>query len=290
MRVAWLFDCELHINPWFALLLLAAMVGGFLPEALIIIGSLLTHELAHLVVGRGLGLEFRRIYLLPYGGVAQIDNLYAADPPAVAATALAGPLNNLILFALSYLLVQVGWLVPPTGDFMMRTNLSLALFNLLPALPLDGGRLLQALLRDRVGELTALRRLVRWGYVVAGCMVMGAVVAALFGIPLVTVPVLAVFVAMGARKEMTTAVAGQLLRLWRRPAELARRRVLPAVSLVAAGDVQIRHLLEHLSGPRYHLIWVLDGEADVCGKLTEGQILRAALQGQLNLTLRELLR
>lgn len=290
MRIAWLYDCELAIDPWFALILAVAGLGGYLPEALILLGVLLTHELAHLIVGRGFGLEFRRIDLLPYGGVAHIDNLYAVHPSAVAVTALAGPFNNLLLLAASYGLAQQGWIVPPTSDFLIRVNLGLALFNLLPALPLDGGRILQSVLRERLGEIQAIKRLVWWGYWIAACLVLGSVIAALFGIFLPTVPVLAFFVVVGARRETMVAIAGQLRRLWQRPEELARRRTMPAAALVATEDVTIRHIIPHLTGSRYYLVWVLDRNFLPCGRLSETEIIQAALDGHLNQTLGELLR
>ena len=289
MRIGQIYDCELVIDLGFAALVVVALLAGWVVEVVIVLGALLTHELAHLVVGRGFGLEFRRIHLLPYGGVAEIDNLYAADPPVVAVTALAGPVNNLLLFVASYGLMELGWLAPPAGQWMLRVNLFMALFNLIPALPLDGGRMVQALLRGRIGELAALRRLAGWGYVVAGGLVAGAAIAAAFGIPLPTVPILAIFVATGARREWTAATIGHLRPLWRRPEVFTRKGVLPAAALVAGGEVTVSRLLPHLAGQRYHLIWVLDRELRPRGRLSEVDIVRAALDGGLHRTLNDLL-
>src|SRR5690606_28719766 len=142
-----LFGCELRLNGWFALLLAAFAAAGWAAEALVLFGALLTHEVAHLVVGTGFGISFRRIDLLPFGGVAEADNLYTVEPAAVAVTALAGPLNNLLLLAGAHLLAEQRWIHPPLSDFLLQVNLALALLNLVPALPLDGGRIVHAALR-----------------------------------------------------------------------------------------------------------------------------------------------
>lgn len=288
MRIAWLYGCEFIIDPWFTAIFAVAVLGGYLAEAVILLGALLTHELAHLLIGRGFGLEFSSIRLMPYGGVARIDNLYTVSPAAVAVTALAGPLNNLLLFTAAYLLVQVGWLHPPLSDFMLRVNLGLALFNLIPALPLDGGRLLQSWLRNRIGELAAHKYLIRLGYLVAGGMLLGTLTAALFGLWLLAVPVLAFFVAVGARSEQVAASFGHLRRIWQRPQEIAAKRILPATTLVVTRDVTVGKLLPHLVGQRYYLICVLDADLSLCGHISEAEIIRVALDGGLNLTLGEI--
>jgi Zn-dependent protease/CBS domain-containing protein len=108
--------------------------------------SVLIHELSHCVVARAFGLPVRRILLYPLGGYSEIET----EPPTPAREFLvsgAGP-------ALSLVLAGLGWaalvLVSPDGiarvltDQLILANLLVGLFNLLPGLPLDGGRMLRA--------------------------------------------------------------------------------------------------------------------------------------------------
>ncbi|HEX6989911.1 MAG TPA: site-2 protease family protein [Bacillota bacterium] len=289
MRLAHLFGCELRLNGWFALLLAALAAAGWAAEAFILFSALLTHELAHLIVGFGFGIGFRRIELLPFGGVAETDNLYTAEPAAVALTALAGPLNNLLLLSATHLLAESRWIHPPLSDFTLRVNLALALLNLIPALPLDGGRIVHAALRRRFGDLAALRRLAVWGYVVAGGMVLAALIAAALGIALPTLPVLAFFVAVGARREQAAAVVGHLRPLWQQPERLARVGVLPAAGLVARGDVTVGTVLRHLTGGAYHFVWVVDQGLVPYGRISEARLVQAALHGDFDATLDDVL-
>ncbi|KIN62683.1 Metallopeptidase, M50 family [Sulfitobacter noctilucicola] len=127
-----------------------AMMGLFV--------SLLLHELAHSVVARHLGVPINGITLFLFGGVAEMD----AEPTAAKdelLIAVAGPLMSLCLaigfWALS-LMAGAGNLVatiPEVLSYLALINLILALFNMVPAFPLDGGRVLRAYLWHRTGNM-----------------------------------------------------------------------------------------------------------------------------------------
>jgi Zn-dependent protease/CBS domain-containing protein len=109
--------------------------------------SVLVHELAHSVVARGYGLPVRRIVLNPLGGVSEIER-EAPTPGREFAVAGAGPALSLVLAAIGWGLAQ---LAPygVTGALirqLMVANIIVGIFNLLPGLPLDGGRMLRAVI------------------------------------------------------------------------------------------------------------------------------------------------
>lgn len=109
--------------------------------------SVLVHELSHSVVARGYGLPVRRILLYPLGGVSEIER-EAPTPGREFAVAGAGPALSLLLGVLCWGLAQ---LVPYglTGLVireLMFANIIVGVFNLLPGLPLDGGRMLRAVI------------------------------------------------------------------------------------------------------------------------------------------------
>jgi len=126
--------------------------------------SVTFHELSHCAVARHLGLKVEGIVLLPVGGVSQISGL-PGPPDVELKVAGAGPLSSIGLAAIFALfgLVSGVRLWPPTlfaGSWLSRLawlNLLLAAFNLLPALPMDGGRVFRAILARRRGEPEATR-------------------------------------------------------------------------------------------------------------------------------------
>lgn len=120
---------------------------------LLLYASVLVHELSHSVVARGYGLPVRRILLYPLGGVSEIDR-EPQTPGREFCVSAAGPALSLLLGAAGWGLWQVvnhgvsGVLVRQ----LMVANIIVGLFNLLPGLPLDGGRMLRAVVWKLTGR------------------------------------------------------------------------------------------------------------------------------------------
>lgn len=124
---------------------------------LLLFASVVLHELGHALVARRWGMETRSIVLYPFGGVSN----FSQRPPggrAELAISLAGPAVNLAIAVALWLIASTGEM-PMTAEEMVRglawINLLIAGFNLLPAFPLDGGRVLRGALSERLGEARA---------------------------------------------------------------------------------------------------------------------------------------
>jgi len=155
-RLGTLGGFPIDVRPSF-LLLLAVVYFGFggvfgLAVTLVAFASIILHELGHAVVARELGVRVATIELGFFGGAAQMEAM-PRRPRHELAIAAAGPAVSLILGGIGVGLgaltglgavALVGWI-----------NLALAGFNLIPALPMDGGRILRALLATRLGYVRA---------------------------------------------------------------------------------------------------------------------------------------
>jgi Zn-dependent protease len=149
---------------------------------LAVFATIVVHELGHAMMARQFGGITREITLLPIGGIASMDRI-PDRPRHELAVALVGPAINLAIgFVLAAVIAAAGWetAVEPTTSLghafvvqLMWINFALALFNLLPAFPLDGGRALRALLAMRGSRLHATETAGRIGMVLA--VVLGAV-------------------------------------------------------------------------------------------------------------------
>ena len=141
---------------------------GFI-AAVGLFASVLVHELGHALTGRLYGAETKEITLWFLGGVAQFEDL-PRQRGAEAVVAVAGPLTSLLLAGLFWVMAQslsVGVATLFILSYLTFTNGALAIFNLLPALPLDGGRVLRSLLALQLEFVRATRISVRIGFVVA---------------------------------------------------------------------------------------------------------------------------
>lgn len=193
-----------------------ADVGAGLVWILAIFGAVTIHELAHSLVARRRGLRVVDIVLLPIGGVSEIFGIERswADELCVA---IAGPLAS---FALAGLLAVAGlvggqtmW--PPTlfaGPWVARlmwANVLLGAFNLVPAIPLDGGRVLHAALVRRYGTTEGTMQAANVGRVLAVIMFVGGLFVDLW------LAIIGLFVLLAASEERRRAVLRRALTGWK---------------------------------------------------------------------------
>jgi len=158
--VAWI-----ALSYWQATGSLAAAAFGVV-FILTLFGCVLLHELGHALTAARYGVRTRNITLLPIGGIAAVERM-PDDPRKEIVIALAGPAVNVVIAACLYLYLKgTGGLVPPeelgllTGAFVQRlmlVNVMLAGFNLLPAFPMDGGRVFRAMLSLWMDPVRATR-------------------------------------------------------------------------------------------------------------------------------------
>lgn len=212
LPIARIAGIQIRVHATFLLLvfLFAAAASG--PEGpgpiaglawlALIFACVVAHELAHSLVARHRGGVVREIVLLPIGGVSKMERL-PESPRDEFAVAIAGPAMSIgIAVAAGLASVATGQPLLPIdlldGGILHRLawlNLILGGFNLLPAFPLDGGRVFRSLLERRLDLETATRRAARLGRALA--IVLG-VIGLLFNLWLV---VIAVFVYLGASAE-----------------------------------------------------------------------------------------
>ena len=137
---------QLRIDLLLLLFPVLAVLLGSRIEVVCLTLALLIHELAHIIAAKLLKIGMSSVRLTPFGGLAQIENPYAVSPARLFALSAAGPTANLLAMLIASSLGR--WLPasPESIALFLRINAMLMLFNLLPALPLDGGRMLFAVL------------------------------------------------------------------------------------------------------------------------------------------------
>lgn len=148
----------------------------------LLFGTVVLHELGHALAARRYGIPTHDITLLPIGGLARLARM-PREPRQEMVVALAGPAVNAVLAGLAFLLllpfqgaVALGLGLPIGGALLHQLlwiNVSLGLFNLLPAFPMDGGRVLRAFLAGRMNYLRATEIAARTGQRLA--FVLGAI-------------------------------------------------------------------------------------------------------------------
>ena len=181
IRLFKIFGISINIHVTFLLLLLLFLSGGIKWLCLIagVFFFVTLHELCHSLVARRFGIQVQEITLLPIGGVASMTSM-PEKPIQEFLISVVGPLFNLAVVAVFYFplktllgpevlfyrpLSTATW--PLTLAYLYWINLMLALFNLIPAFPMDGGRVLRALLAQKIGYQKATKIAANLGHLFA---------------------------------------------------------------------------------------------------------------------------
>jgi Zn-dependent protease len=237
VTIAKVWGIPIGLHPsWLLVFALVAwsLAGGYFPmaspgwdpatywvvgalTALLAFGCVLVHELGHCWVALRSGLPIRSITLFVFGGVAQIGR-EPDEPGTELRIAIAGPLTSLalgVVFAGVRLLAGDVELVAAPALWLARINVTVAVFNVLPGFPLDGGRVLRALVWWRTGSFDrATRAAAVTGQLVASAFIVFGLLAALRGNVAggLWMALIGWFLENAARQSLSQASVGALLR------------------------------------------------------------------------------
>ena len=273
------------------------LIGFFIA----LFGCVLLHEYGHSLTARRYGVETRDIILTPIGGIARLERM-PEKPIQEFLVAIAGPLVNVViaavLFLLSMLIFQgerwelfkwflksqflfsggeeAGEVMEETGASMsgilfylpvlVATNIGLVVFNLIPAFPMDGGRIFRSLLAMRIGRVKATRAAALVGQVIA---VIFIVVGVLNWEKASTLTLIGFFVFITARTENSMVRLDDILRRFK-----ARDLLRPHFTRLTTND-WMQTPIEMLQHGLERSFLVFDLSDKLIGALEEADILEA---------------
>lgn len=277
--IARIAGIQLRIHVTFLLLIIWLALGSASSAIFVLLLFLcvVLHEFGHAFAAKGYGINTPDITLLPIGGVARLERM-PEEPKQELVIALAGPLVNVIIAACLYIVIGArGHVAPETavesGDMLVglfQINVWLVLFNLLPAFPMDGGRVLRALLASRMSFARATQ--------VAATV--GQAFAFIFGfVGLIGIPGLfhanpfllfiALFVYIGASQEAALAQMRDVSRRFPVSSAMVREfRTLPETAT-------LQEAVDALLATSQHDFPVLDGSGNIAGILTRNDLIAA---------------
>lgn len=279
MRVGKLFgiDIVIHVSWIFIFALVAWVLGSDtgplhlvdlsptargalgVVAAILFFASVLAHELAHSLLARLRGIDVRSITLFIFGGVSSLDS-DPTNPTAEGWISLVGPLSSLVIAGIFEAIAYALGMATPLGavaHYLAYANVTLAVFNMVPAMPLDGGRVLHAIIWGRVGDrMRATRVAIGVGRVLAGLIIAAGVLESLlygFGAGLWVI-FIGWFILQAGGAELAQAEANSALA-----GMTALDLAAPVGLTVAAGDAASKALETLLRYGEREAPVVLDG-------------------------------
>ncbi|MDD4801798.1 MAG: M50 family metallopeptidase [Syntrophomonas sp.] len=276
---------RIKFNIYFMLLCAVYFYLGLGWEVLFIFGSVLVHEIGHTVIALILGVKVAEIELLPFGGQAKIEDFTGLEPEREIYIALAGPLVSLSLAGIFYFL-QPNYISAYLPMFI-NINLFLGLFNLCPALPLDGGRILRALLSTRIGYKKATVSAARVGkFIALGIIIYGSylIYRQQMGLNYLIVGILLFW---AAHRESKLLVFAFMRFLVKKKNDLANNGILPSQQIVSQPTTLLKKILESTRPTYYLTIMAVDDYGHLINIFTESEVIECYLDKGPSSTLKD---
>jgi stage IV sporulation protein FB len=266
---------------------LSVWTGHFI-ETLTLFVLVVIHEMGHITAACLYGWKVHKLELLPFGGLAQMEEWGLAPSREEIVVALAGPCQHIFAIVLGICLWELDFWTQDWTQYFVIANLWLAWFNLLPIYPLDGGRILQSILSlvlpYRLAIILTALLGVSLAVLLVGCafLIPGSTVH----IPLLCIALFLLFYSGYTLSNYHVPFLRFLLHRWHSKADSSER-----ISRIKTSYHQpLRLVVRKFYKGRYHLIEILDSGGKMLGIVPEELVLSTYLQQQYDCRVGELLR
>lgn len=257
-------------------------------EYLIIFASLAIHETAHILAASLQGGKFRTLRIFPVGLNAEIE-ADETERTGDLVTDISGPLVNILISAMGLILDLYFPKQPNNIRFIAYINACLAIFNLIPVVPLDGGRILQKLLVSKLGFYKAYKVTRR---ISAGTLTLIMVVGIFQFIGNVhnySLVLLGGYIYNYLKHGGTEVSLMNIKNLIYKRSRFLRKGIYPGRELVVLNSAKLSEILKNMDFDRFHIIYVLDKELKFVKLFTEQDIIESLLKYNSDITFDELI-
>jgi stage IV sporulation protein FB len=281
---------HLRIHPLFILLLFFSLLTGYVLEVITLFSIVFIHELGHIAAAKSYQWRIREVQLTPFGGVALMDDDGAIPAHEEVIVSISGPFMNLVMVALAYMLYQFRLWSSDWTDYFVQANLILCLFNLLPILPLDGGRVLRACLSFVLPYYQTLQRTSSMSIWVSAFIVGICIAGFAFGKSAINYMIMAIFLVYSNwhEKKMTPfrfirflLFREQRVKQWLQIGKLAK-------PILTHPHAPIYQVVQHFMREKPHVIIIMNHQGNVVGLMEEKRIVDCYLERARNQTISDL--
>lgn len=280
---------EIHLSNLVFAAVPLLLFTGFGMEYLAAYASIAFHELGHIAAARTRGCGLKRVGLMVVGLSVIIDEkgLSRRDTFLIFS---AGPAVNLLLGALFYCVAGLLQHPPAILEFFFYSNICLAAFNLIPAIPLDGGRILLELLAGRIGYMSAGRSLRKLAFILSAAFIALGAYQLVYGGTNFSLLVIGLYIMVSLFTGKMEAALMNIKQIVYRRSRLLKKGIYPARDLVALESTPVNEILKSMDFDSFHFIYVLDEDLKLIGIFTENEIMEGIVENSSGITFGELLK
>lgn len=261
----------IRVSKVFLLYLIVLVIIGFKGKFLISFIFVFIHELVHYGFARKLGFNGFGIEILPIGTVLKLDDLDEATPKEDLIISISGPLVNLILACVFYFFKKnysLNYL-----DLIYMSNLALGIFNLIPAFPLDGGRILRDILALKTYYKRANKITVNVSFVLGFFMLGFSIVIWILNSFKVGIFIISIFIIISSYKEKERIVYLIMGDIVRKKYKFLKKGYIENRSISMYYKKTLLEAISIIDKNKYTVFLVLDEDMKTIGVLYEEELI-----------------
>ncbi|MBZ9608540.1 M50 family metallopeptidase [Clostridium estertheticum] len=263
----------IRISKLFIPYIILLIILGFKGELVVAFAFVFIHEMMHYLTARILGFSGFDIEILPIGAVLKVKDLDEASAKEDLIISLSGPLLNLLLAVIFYILFIL--FNRPYLHLIYKSNLALGIFNLIPAFPLDGGRVL----RDILNIKTIYRRANEISIMVS--MILGSIFMFIYFVSVAAnksnfnLGLISIFILISSIKEKERIVYLIMGYIIRKKHRFIKRGYVENKSISVFCEKNLLSVLGIIDKNKYNLFTILDENMTLLDTLYEEEIIEA---------------
>lgn len=280
---------NIYINQYTFLVIIIAYLTGNINNFCTLYGIAFVHELFHFATAKLYGIQVKGLFIMPFGICLKLNDIYINETRKEIIIAAAGPFANVIMMLFAWFLKENFKLSLWDINFFIYGNLAVIMINMIPALPLDGGRILKAILVNIWGfkrafmlmeKLTKALLLIvfLWGIYVLYLTKLNYSIILIF---------IFLFVNIIAEKNTSKLIIMKGITDSRK--KLADKGILKAQTIVVFDSVRGSKILRNLSYNHFFIIIVVGSDMSVKGIMTEAQVVEGLARHGSNAKMEDIL-
>ncbi len=289
MRIEIRRSISIELDMLFFIALPVIFAAGYTAQYVLTFFAAFIHEAAHMATARVLGEKTTLLRILPVGLNAKIEDRVCNKYGRIAIYC-SGPAINMVM-AVVLTIVNTYYLYSSDNmRFFILMNVYLGAFNLLPVLPLDGGKILREILWDRVGIYTTGALLRRISALLALLIVVVGVIQMYVTTYNFSLLIIGLYVFFAMKPGEGEVGLLNVKNVVYRRSRLMKKGIYPARDLVVMKWVHMSELIKNLDFDRFHIVHVLDEDLRLLNTFTEQELIEGMLKNEVDITFEEFIR
>lgn len=279
---------KIKLSPLFFIILILMYLLGYTIEYILILFSIILHELGHIAISSLFGWQVHAVTILPVGLKASVTESGCSKIKNVIIY-LSGPLVNICIISAGAFLWNINFLNRNILETVILSNIYILIFNMMPVLPLDGGKVLREILSYFIGLYRANTVIKKLSLFTASLIMFFGIFQFLENNRNFSLLAAGIYILYVMKTENTEAALMNMRNIIYRHKRLQKKGIYPSRSLAVLKQTKLSEVFKNIDYDCFHLIYVLDKNLSIIKVFTEKEIIDAMVLYNAEISFEELI-